>query len=108
MSEQGVHKGTAPAPVRSPRVEDQRGGCVVTYPYHLGVAVRKSRILYDMLRFVWYVLICGCPSPISYDMLRITIRIISYTFANVQYVTNLQNVLYVTNSSYVASCSASG
>ena len=26
------------APLRGPRVEEQRGGCVVTNPYHLGVA----------------------------------------------------------------------
>ena len=33
MSEQGVQEGTEHAPL-----EDQRGGCVVTYPYHLGAA----------------------------------------------------------------------
>ena len=38
MSEQGVQEGTEHAPLRGPRVEDQRGGCVVTYPYHLGAA----------------------------------------------------------------------
>ena len=36
MSEQGVQKGTEHAPLRG--VEDQRGGCVVAYPYHLGAA----------------------------------------------------------------------
>ena len=35
-SEQGVQEGTEYAPLRGPRDEDQRGGCVVTYPYHLG------------------------------------------------------------------------
>ena len=44
MSEQGVQEGTEHAPLRGPCGEDQRGGCVVTYPYHLGAAVRKSRI----------------------------------------------------------------
>ena len=43
MSEQGVHQGTEHAPLRDPHVEDQRGGCVVAYPYHPG-AVRKSKI----------------------------------------------------------------
>ena len=38
MSEQGVQKGTEQAPLRGPQVEDQRGGYVVTYPYHLGAA----------------------------------------------------------------------
>ena len=35
MSEQGVQEGTEHAPLRGPRVEEQRGGCVGTYPYHL-------------------------------------------------------------------------
>jgi hypothetical protein len=26
---------------RGPCVEDQRGGCVVTYPYHLGAACQE-------------------------------------------------------------------
>ena len=43
MSEQGVLEGTEHAPLKGPCVEDQRGGCV-TYPYHLGWPVRKSRI----------------------------------------------------------------
>jgi hypothetical protein len=34
-----------------------------------------------MLHFLWYVFISGCPYPIPYDMLRITIRIIYYEFA---------------------------
>ena len=37
MSEQGVQEGTEHAPLSGPRVEDQHGGCVVTYPYHIGV-----------------------------------------------------------------------
>ena len=36
MSEQGEQEGTEHAPLRGPCVEDQHGGCVVTYPYHLG------------------------------------------------------------------------
>jgi hypothetical protein len=36
MSEQGVQEGTEHAPLRGPHVEHQCGGCVVTYPYHLG------------------------------------------------------------------------
>ena len=43
-SEQGVQEGPEHAPLRGPRVEGQRGGCGVTYPYDLGAAVRKSRI----------------------------------------------------------------
>ena len=38
MSVQGVQEGTEHAPLRGPRVEDQCGICVVTYPYHLGAA----------------------------------------------------------------------
>ena len=41
MGEQGVQE----SPLRGPLVESQRGGCVVTYPYHLGGRpVRKSGI----------------------------------------------------------------
>ena len=36
MGEQGLQEGTEHAPW--PRVEYQRGRCVVTYPYHLRVA----------------------------------------------------------------------
>jgi hypothetical protein len=32
---------TEHALLSSPRVEDQRGGCVVTYHYHLGAARQK-------------------------------------------------------------------
>ena len=35
---QGVQEGTEHAPLRGPCVEDQRSGCVVPYPYHLGAA----------------------------------------------------------------------
>ena len=38
MSEQGVQEGTEHAPLRGSCVEDQHGGWVVTYPYHLGAA----------------------------------------------------------------------
>ena len=38
MGEQGLQEGTEHAPLRGPRVEDQRGRCVLTYPYHLDVA----------------------------------------------------------------------
>ena len=38
MSEQGVQEGTEHAALRGPHVEDQCGGCVVTYHYHLGAA----------------------------------------------------------------------
>ena len=44
MSEQGVQEGTEHAPLRGPSVEDQRGGCAVTYLYHLGWPIRKSRM----------------------------------------------------------------
>ena len=37
----GVREGTEYAPLRVPRVEDQRGRCVVTYSYHL-VAARQE------------------------------------------------------------------
>ena len=44
VGEQGVQEGTEHAPLRGPSVEDQRGRCVVAYPYDLGCPVRKSRI----------------------------------------------------------------
>ena len=44
VGEQGVLEETKHAPLRSPIVQEQRGRCVVAYPYHLGTAVRKSRI----------------------------------------------------------------
>ena len=44
MSEQRLQEGTEHAPLRGPRVEDQRGGCVVTYPYHLGAARQEVSV----------------------------------------------------------------
>ena len=44
VDDQGVQEGAEHAPLRVPCVEDQRGRYVVTYPYHLGRPVRKSRI----------------------------------------------------------------
>jgi hypothetical protein len=41
--EQGVQEGTEHALLRGTRVEDQRGGCVVTYPYHLGAARQEVK-----------------------------------------------------------------
>ena len=41
MGEQGVQEGNEHATLRGPRVEDQRGRCVVTYPYHLESACQK-------------------------------------------------------------------
>jgi hypothetical protein len=38
MNEQGVQEWTEHLRLRGPCVEDQHGGCVVTYPYNLGVA----------------------------------------------------------------------
>ena len=38
MGEHGVQEETEHAPLRGPCVEDQRGGCVVTYSYHMGAA----------------------------------------------------------------------
>jgi hypothetical protein len=38
MSEQGVQEGSEHAPLKGPCGEDQCGGHVVTYPYHLGLA----------------------------------------------------------------------
>ena len=35
MSEQGVQEETDHGPLRALCLEDQLGGCVVTYPYHL-------------------------------------------------------------------------
>ena len=35
MSEQGVQEGAEYPSLRGPCVEDQRGGCVLTYHYHL-------------------------------------------------------------------------
>ena len=44
VGEQGVQEETKHAPLRGPHVDDQCGKCFVTYPYHLGWPVRKSRI----------------------------------------------------------------
>ena len=44
VGEQRIQEGTKHAALRGRRVEDPRGRCVVAYPYHLGEAVRKSRI----------------------------------------------------------------
>ena len=41
MSEQGLQEGTEHTPMRSPCVEDHRGGCVVTYPTYLGAACQE-------------------------------------------------------------------
>ena len=38
MTEQGVQEGIEHTPPRGPRV-----GCVVTYPYHLGVACQEVK-----------------------------------------------------------------
>jgi hypothetical protein len=38
VGEQGGQEGTEHAPPRGTHVEDQRGICVVAYPYHLGAA----------------------------------------------------------------------
>ena len=56
--EQGIQEGTKYAPLRDPRVEDQRGRCVVAYPYHLGAArqevqdVFSPRVLSLVMSFV--------------------------------------------------------
>ena len=44
-------EGTEHAPLRGPCDEDQRGGCIFTFPYHLGSHGRKSRI--QVQREVW-------------------------------------------------------
>jgi hypothetical protein len=59
MSEQGVQDGTEHAALRGPRVEDQCGECVVTYPYHLGAARHEvqdpvaegPKLNYNMLQY---------------------------------------------------------
>ena len=38
VGERGVQEGTEHAPLRDPRVVEQRGRCVVAYLYHLGAA----------------------------------------------------------------------
>ena len=48
VGNKGVQEGTNYTPLRGSSVEDQHGRCVVTYPYHLGAAVRKSRIQLQM------------------------------------------------------------
>ena len=45
LGEQEVQEGTEHAPLNGPRVEDQCGRCVVTYPYHLGVARQEVQDL---------------------------------------------------------------
>ena len=44
VGEQGVQDGTKHAPLRSSRVESQRGGCVVATLTTWGQPIRKSRI----------------------------------------------------------------
>ena len=39
--EQEVQEGTEHAPLRGLCVEDQRGGCIDTYPYQLGSACQE-------------------------------------------------------------------
>jgi hypothetical protein len=51
MSEQGVQDGTKYTPLRGPRVEDQLGRCVVTYPYNLGVACQGTVVIVTTLHF---------------------------------------------------------
>ena len=41
LSEKGLQEGTEHTPLRGPHVEDQRGGCVVTYSYHPGAALQE-------------------------------------------------------------------
>ena len=48
MGEQGVQEGTEHAPLRGPRVEAQRGKCVVTYPHHLGAARQEVQLQREM------------------------------------------------------------
>ena len=40
---QGVQEGTKPAPLRGPSIEAQRGGCIVAYPYHMGVTGQEDK-----------------------------------------------------------------
>jgi hypothetical protein len=61
MSEQRVQEGTEHAPLRGHRVEDQHGGYVVTYPYHLGAVFLISRCE----RAVW----CAIEIASSVDLL---------------------------------------
>ena len=42
VGEQEVQEGTKHTPLRVPRVEEQRGRCVVAYHYHLGAARLSS------------------------------------------------------------------
>jgi hypothetical protein len=44
----------------------------------LNIVIKNPGHSYDILRLVWYVLICGYPSFILYDMLRVTICMICY------------------------------
>ena len=41
VGEQGVQEGTEHAHLRGTCVEDQCGGCVESYPYHLGAAQQE-------------------------------------------------------------------
>ena len=44
VGEQGVQEGTEHAPLKGSCVEDQRGGCVVTYSYHLQAARQEVQL----------------------------------------------------------------
>ena len=43
VGEQGVQDETKHTPLRGTGVVDQRGRCVVTYPYHLGAACQEVK-----------------------------------------------------------------
>jgi hypothetical protein len=45
VREQGVQEGTKHTHLRSPRVEDQHGRCLVAYPYNLGEARQEVQDL---------------------------------------------------------------
>ena len=51
VGEQGEQQGTKHAPLRGPSVEDQRGRCVVAYPYHLQREVFSPRVLSLVMSF---------------------------------------------------------
>ena len=58
VGEQGVQERAENAPLWGHIVEDQRGGDVVTYPHHLGVARQSAQGGVETQGRVWRVLWC--------------------------------------------------
>jgi hypothetical protein len=68
MGEQGLQEGTEHPPLKGPCVEDQRGICVVTYPYHLGVETRTELKMYGC---AIYSAFGKCSEPLTFSTVNL-------------------------------------